>query len=158
MNKNTDRSVSGSTQASGACSLGSNPSGPTGMKYQIEYRKSHGKGRGVFALKDFRRGELIEKAPVLLLSPKESLVCEKTMLDNYLYEWRTTKDAAIVLGYGSLYNHSNSPNATYSMLYKEKAVVYKAFMPIHKEEEIFIDYSWKPEDTANIEWFHGKKK
>ena len=44
------------------------------------------------------------------------------------------------------------------MLYKEKAVVYKAFMPIHKGEEIFIDYSWKPEDTANIEWFHGKKK
>ncbi|KKQ74038.1 MAG: Nuclear protein SET [Candidatus Woesebacteria bacterium GW2011_GWB1_38_5b] len=118
------------------------------MKYSIEVKKIGKKGRGVFALKDFKRGEVIEKAPIIKLTPKERKHCEKTILLYYLYPWNSLSDAAIALGYGSIYNHSENPNAHWVTLHKSRIMKYRAIKDIEAGEEITVDYNgdYEPDD------------
>ena len=88
------------------------------MQYSITVKKTGKKGRGVFALSDFKKGELIESCPVLTFTPKERKLLERTQLNYYVYPWRSTRSASISLGYGSIYNHSFSPNADWKQNFK----------------------------------------
>lgn len=128
------------------------------MQYDIEVKKSRKGGRGVFALRNFKKGEVIEKCPILKLTVKERNHCEKTMLAHYMYPWRTLNDAAIVLGYGSIYNHLPKPesNAKWIRDYTNLVMVYKAVADIKKGEEILIDYNGDYEEDT-IDWFTIKK-
>lgn len=121
-------------------------------KIAIEIRKTPNKGRGVFALKDFTSGEIIENCPIINVSPAERKHCEKTILNYYIYPWRSTKSGSIVLGYGSIYNHSFTPNADWKQNFKTYTMVYKAIKPIKKGEEITVNYNGEPDDTAPIDW------
>jgi len=122
------------------------------MKF-LQIKITSDKGRGVFADKHFSVGETIEVCPVLLLSPKEAKLCAQTMLDNYLFEWENEKDAAIVLGYGSIYNHSYHPNAEYLRDFANKTMIIKALTDISPNAEIFVNYNGEPNnyDQVNIE-------
>ena len=72
------------------------------------------KGRGVFTSKVLKKGDLIEICPVIELSYKEHQTLVGHILENYTFVWNTSKkNVAIVLGFGSLYNHSAKPNADY---------------------------------------------
>jgi uncharacterized protein len=99
------------------------------------------KGRGVFTSKILKKGELIEICPVIEVSYKDHQKMVGHILENYTFVWRSgKKSAAIVLGFGSLYNHSSNPNADYIKKLKEGVMVYKALKTIKKGEEITIDY------------------
>ena len=75
---------------------------------------SPGKGRGVFARRPIAAGEVFETAPVLVVPAAEWSSIEKTVFFDYTFEWGWEGEtAAIALGYGSLYNHSYTPNARY---------------------------------------------
>lgn len=102
---------------------------------------SVGKGRGVFAERNFASGELIECAPVIIVPDKEWPFVSSTILSDYFFE---TEDglAAMALGYASLYNHSFDANADY--LVADDRVLITALCGINKDEEIFIDYGWDP--------------
>ncbi len=76
------------------------------MEFAVTLKRTRKKGLGVFALKDFKKGELIEAAPVLIFTPKDRKNLEKTPLSHYIYPWRSTRGAALAFGYGSVYNHS----------------------------------------------------
>ena len=119
--------------------------------YKVEYRKTKGKGRGVFALKSFEKGEVIEECPVIPLTTKESLICDQTVLEYYLYPWRGKKDGAVVLGYGFLYNHSFNPNTRYYLRFPQKKIIYKAIHPIKKGEEILVNYNGDPKNKGALE-------
>lgn len=123
------------------------------MAYDIEFRKTKNKGLGVYALKNFKKGDLIEKAPILLLDTKQRAHCEKTPLSHYMYPWRSTRTGAIAFGYGSLYNHSFEPNADWKQNFKEQVMTYTAIRDIKKGEEILVNYNGEPDDTTPIEWF-----
>jgi hypothetical protein len=124
------------------------------MIYDVEVRKTKKKGRGVFALKNFKKGEIIEKCPVLKLKPAERRLCERTFLNHYIYPWKSLNDAVVVLGYGSIYNHSYEPNGKWVRDYKGENMVYKAIKPIKKGEEILIDYNGPYEkDEEDTVWF-----
>lgn len=99
------------------------------------------KGRGVFTSKILKKGELIEICPVIEVSYKDHQKMVGHILENYTFVWNTRKkSAAIVLGFGSLYNHSKKPNADYIKKLKDGVMVYKAMKTIKKGEEITIDY------------------
>ena len=67
----------------------------------ISVKESPGKGRGVFAQKYFKKGEVIETCPVIVLPAEEIDALELTQLYNYYFAWGPeSKDAAIALGYG----------------------------------------------------------
>lgn len=68
------------------------------------------KGRGVRAGRDFRKGELIERAPTLPIPREQDALIEQTVLDNY---WVELSDGTggIPLGHGIPFlNHSETPN------------------------------------------------
>ena len=103
-------------------------------------------GRGVFADKEFVKGDLIEVCPVLLLSEHDihmAWVAHSSMLERYYFDY-DEKHSAIALGYGSLYNHSNNANANYSSNTLDQEVVIYARKKIKKGSQIFINYGYNP--------------
>src|SRR4051794_33372038 len=79
----------------------------------VEVKRARGKGLGVFARRPIRKGEVIERVPVIVLSAEE--YCrgmDGTLIAGYVFAWGRGQ-IALVLGYGSFYNHSYRPNARY---------------------------------------------
>jgi SET domain-containing protein len=115
----------------------------------VEVRRSKGKGRGVFARRAIRRGEVIERVPVLVV-PAEELQRESvwTSLGSYCFLWNQ-RTVALALGYGSLYNHSYRPNARYDDL-GQRTKVFTALRDIAPGEEITINYNGDPDDDAAV--------
>jgi SET domain-containing protein len=106
--------------------------------------------RGVLAAKDIKKGQVIERCPVVLMNAKHDSYVDHTALKNYYYEWNK-KYSAVVLGYGSLYNHSYTPNAQYVYNYHKKLMVYRALKDIKKGEEIFINYNYFPRSRKKLD-------
>lgn len=127
------------------------------MKQNIEVRGTSSKGRGVFALRDFKEGEIIESCPVINITPKERKRIQGTIFNYYIYPWRSTRSGSLVLGYGSIYNHSFSPNADWKQNFKTNSMVYRAIRPIKKGEEITVNYNGEPDDHTPIDWFEVVK-
>ena len=127
------------------------------MKRNIIVRRAVKKGLGVFALKNFEAGEIIESCPVLVFDTKGRKNLEKTQLSHYIYPWRSTRGAALVLGYGSIYNHSFSPNADWKQNFKTQSMVFRALKSIKKGDEILVNYNGEPDDESEIDWFEVKK-
>lgn len=123
------------------------------MNNKIEVKITGNKGRGVFAIKDIKRGETIEICPTIRLTPKERKYCSHTILDYYMYPWRSTQSASIVLGYGSIYNHSFNPNADWKQNFKTHTMVYRAVKDIKRGDEITVNYNGEPDDQTFIDWF-----
>ena len=121
------------------------------MPYSIELGKSK-YGRGVFALKSFKPGDIIEICPVIRLTPKERKRMEGTIMDFYIYPWKSTKSASVILGLGSIYNPSFYPNADWKQNFKSKTMVYRALKPIKAGQEITINYNGEPDDMTPIDW------
>lgn len=118
----------------------------------IKFKGTGKKGRGVFALQDFKKGELIESCPVLTFTPKERKLLEKTLMNFYIYPWRSTRGASLALGYGSIYNHSYTPNADWKQNFPKMAMDYKAIRDINSGEEITINYNGEPDDKKEIDF------
>lgn len=111
------------------------------------------KGSGVFAKKDFKKGTIIEVSPLILIPIDEFDLIKKTKLYYYYFEY-SNSHFAIALGYGSLYNHSYTPNARYLYDYTNKKIIYKAIKNIKKNDEIFINYNYYPNNKSPLEdWF-----
>jgi SET domain-containing protein len=109
-----------------------------------------GRGRGVAAARAIARGERIERAPVIVLSASELAAISTTRLARYYFEWGEDDSmGAIVLGYGSLYNHSFEPNAEYEFREDELAIDYLALRDIAAGEEITINYNNTGEHAAH---------
>jgi uncharacterized protein len=100
------------------------------------------KGRGVAASRPFHAGETIERPPVIVISAAEAPLIRDTRLAHYYFEWGDDcKQAAIALGYGSLYNHSYTPNARYEFHEDEGCLEFIALCAIQPGEEITINYN-----------------
>jgi Proteins containing SET domain len=120
---------------------------------RICVKDSPGKGRGIFSQRNFKKGEVIEICPVIVLPAEEIDSLELTQLYNYYFAWGPdSKDAAIALGYGSLYNHSYNPNARYYKDFENSILKYICIRDIQEDEEITINYNCNPEDKTPV-WF-----
>lgn len=119
---------------------------------KIEVRDIDNKGLGVVVVVErIVAGEVFEKAPILLYGTEEEEYLEKTVLGNYTYAW-DCQYGAIVLGYGSLYNHSYHPNARYERDFVGKIMRYVALCDIEAGEEITINYNGVIDDMSPT-WF-----
>lgn len=117
----------------------------------IEVRRSQGRGRGVFARKFIPAGTVIERVPMLVFSSKEiHLDGVPTTLYHYCFEWGQ-ETVAIALGYGSIYNHSYSPNARYDDI-AQRTKIFSAIQDIQPGEEITINYNGDPDDRSPMEF------
>ena len=104
-----------------------------------------GKGLGVFAHETIAEGETIEICPLMSLGKTPG---NKNQDPFYNYRFGYPKegmhngnqDFVVAWGYGSLYNHSNTPNADWLDHPAEKAFQFIAMRDIGKDEEITIHY------------------
>ncbi len=120
---------------------------------KVEVKPSLGRGRGVFAIQPISCDELIESCPVIPFEPKYRAVLEATPLYDYLYGWSDDcREVAIALGYGSLYNHSDEPNASYHTNRSRNAIDFIATRLIAAGEEITISYL-NSSDSRKKLWF-----
>lgn len=108
--------------------------------------------RGVFATKDIAKGELIHQAPVIPYPNEEHVHIEKTLLADYAFEYGKNH-TALLLGYGMLFNHSYTPNATYEINFPNHTFDFFAYKDIKAGEEILINYNGDVDDDDPL-WFN----
>jgi len=113
---------------------------------KIKIQDIKGKGRGIFATQDIKKGEIIEHCPIIFLSEKEIkfLNNESDILKfYYLFQYAIDK-YCIMLGYGSLYNHSKDANADidYDSNEPKNFITFTAIKDIKTGEEVVYDYEF----------------
>ena len=113
----------------------------------IYVKRVEGKGRGVFARRPIREGEVIERVPVVLM-PIDLLVggLANPLLAKFVF-YRNRTTVALALGYGSLYNHAYTPNARYDEG-PGATMLCTALRDIAANEEICINYNGDPRDRS----------
>ena len=93
-------------------------------------------GRGVFAEKDFKQGEVIEVCP-LITDYKKNF--EKSKIKDYTFKSKFIPDQeVIVFGMCSMYNHSDNFNVGHNQ--DPENMIYKASRDIKKGEELYVNY------------------
>lgn len=105
--------------------------------------------RGLIATERIKKNAIIERCPVILVPMQEEPFLKQTVLWKYYYEWNK-QNHVIVLGYGSLINHSYTPNARYSFHYKDTELVFKALQDIAVGEEITVNYNYHPNNQEPL--------
>jgi SET domain-containing protein len=108
-------------------------------------------GRGVFSSNALRKGELIERAPLILIDNTENDLLKQTSLYHYYFVVGNAKTpVAIGLGYSSVYNHAGKANATYTINLPAQLVEIRATAAIAAGEEITINYNGKADDDSPV--------
>src|SRR3990167_10093928 len=90
----------------------------------IAVRKSSISGYGVFALKRIKKGEKIEECYMLVSKGGDK------KLEDYYFDAKGKY--AFFTGFGSIYNHSDEPNADYTINVKNRIATIKAKRTIPK--------------------------
>lgn len=101
--------------------------------------------RGVFALKDYSKGDIIEVCPCISDDSEKF----DGVIQDYLFKY-DKKTALVAFGYCSMYNHSDKHNALWKVMAKDKLQIY-ATKDIKEGEEIFISYGegyWDSRESA----------
>ena len=110
----------------------------SGKKECVAIGASTVSGRGAFALKKVRDGDIIERCPALEVTDQDI----GGELLNYVFYGSTETARLVVMGNGMLFNHSSTPNVAY---YREETglgpeLVLYALRNIKKGEELFYSY------------------
>lgn len=111
----------------------------------LKVRKTKTMGRGVFTTEDIKRGRVVETCPCIVWDRQDERQIQSTLLRFYVFEGKVFSDASVLaLGFGSLYNHSGKPNATYKYDPKKRVMTIRAIKNIKAGEQIFINYGYDP--------------
>ncbi len=110
-------------------------------------------GRGVFTINDIESDSLIEICPVIIIPKNQLSIIHTTVLHDYYFLWGDlSEEAAIALGFGSLYNHQISPNASYEMDFENLCINIYSINHIPAGEEITINYNGESGNNEKL-WF-----
>ena len=118
---------------------------------QIILGESEISGRGVFAVRDFKAGEVVELCDVLIISKKDIKWIDKTELYDHYYAWSEGR-AVLALGLGSMYNHSYNPNCKYRVKLNLNKIEFKSLQAINNGQELLINYNRDPKCQDKV-WF-----
>jgi len=119
----------------------------------LEVKYIPGKGRGVFAVTPISEGVNFECSPIIELPKKHILQIRRTVIGDYFFRWgEKRREGAIALGYGSLYNHSYTPNANFKLNMEENMIEFYSLRAISAGEEVTINYKGDPESQSKV-WF-----
>lgn len=105
-------------------------------------KMKNGKGRGVFARRALRKGEIIEISPVVPVD-KKNVRENGEAPDGYLLMWDENKkgeEYSMPLGYIMMYNHSDTPNIELHTNHRRYEITVKTLRAIKRGEELVWDY------------------
>jgi len=97
-----------------------------------------GKSYLVSARTQFARGEIVEVCPVIQVGSEVTAI--DTIRDIVFELDKNNDNWALVLGYGSLYGHSDDPNLDYAYNKKNRQMIFLAKKPIQMGSELTINY------------------
>ncbi len=125
--------------------------------FDIEIRSTESKGRGMFALEDIPAYQIIETAPVIVMSADERKLLDQTLLHDYIFEWTPDGQQQCIMALGNvpIYNHSYASNAEYAMDYECRSISIQSVRDIVAGEEITINYNGDWNDEKPL-WFEVK--
>ncbi len=122
----------------------------------LEVRSTPGKGRGVFTTKPINKKSLIEECPVLMIEIETLAQFNGLKMGYYVFKIKDQPGkAALLLGFGSLYNHACPANAeTY---YNTEKMTFEviAVRTIKKDEEITINYNGSYDNEGEINFLEN---
>ncbi len=126
----------------------------TSDKVYISQSKIANAGRGVYARRDIKKNEVIEKCPVIEVPEHDMANLRESFLVTYFFYFGKKKQRlAVALGFGSIYNHTHKPNARYQIKPAEGCIDFIALGDIKKDEEITINYNpGIPKNKSSL-WF-----
>lgn len=93
-------------------------------------------GRGMFATKPIRKGEVIECAPLILFDRSE--INKGSIIRDYDIHYSGDKNA-IMLGHAGIYNHADDSNASWNFNSVPEIVI-TATRDIEEGAEVFVNY------------------
>ena len=100
-------------------------------------------GRGLFATKDYNKGDTIEVCPTITVGdiPNKNIMSSYFFKGNKQQNFNPTKDSLIAFGYCSLINHSDTKqNCSWNVSKDNKTITMYATKEINKGYEIYTDY------------------
>lgn len=106
-----------------------------------------GMGRGLVANTDLREHQAVCRCELLILSPEDTAVVNRTGLQHYTFAYDlqdTSKPRdCLVLGDGEIFNHSDDANVGYRLedIGDRKVMLFYALRPIKAGEQLFINYN-----------------
>lgn len=122
----------------------------------LEIADFGGKGRGVIITQAIQSGALIERCPVIIVPSDQRACLKDCVLADYYFNWPLIwpeggpPALAIVLGYGSLYNHAYEPNTRIALNGEAQSVDIYALRDISKGEELTHNYRGRPRSTRGV--------
>lgn len=126
------------------------------MKKQLYIEKVKGKGRGVFCNSFIHQNEVIEICPLIVLPSCDYETVKASHLIDYFFNFnKEEQTVALVLGFGSIYNHTRHSNATYRLDIENRLMIYLAVKDIPANTEICINYAGDPGEEFR-EWFESR--
>lgn len=126
-------------------------------KKMLKIQEFSGKGRGVVTITPFRKGQLVEKCPVIVIPKGEVGFIEKTRISDYCFCWgENSCELALATGCGSFYNHSNNANTRFERDYESISLLFYAVSDIESGQEITIDYCQGCDDRSSL-WFQVRE-
>jgi SET domain-containing protein len=93
------------------------------------------RGRGVFAVRSFKEGEVVETCPAVSV-PDDDV---DGLVRDYVFSAMHRGKVLLVLGYGMLYNHSAEPNV-FTRSGGRLLIEFVALRDIEAGEELTHDY------------------
>lgn len=123
------------------------------MKRLLYLKTIKGKGRGVFCNTDILKGEIIEVCPVIIIPAEEfAALCATPLMDYSFYFNKAENTLSLTMGFGSMYNHQQYPNAVYVLDREERQMLFTAHENIKAHTEICINYGGEY-GIAYHKWF-----
>jgi len=108
---------------------------------RVAYSKRPNAEYTVMAKTQFAKGEIIEICPVIFVGVEAKTI---DRLKDFIFEIeKEGKNGGLyglVLGYGSLYKHSDTPNCEYAYNRSNRQMYFKAAKTIQAHEELSINY------------------
>ena len=126
------------------------------IKQYLYLKKTAAKGRGVFTKEKIGANIIIEESPVIVMTSKDRILLDKTLLHDYIFEWGTNKDkCCMALGLVPMYNHGYESNCEYFMDFDKETIQVKTIRSISSGEELTINYNGNWNDNKKV-WFDAK--
>ncbi len=123
------------------------------MKPSLYIKNVKGKGRGVFSMEPISKDDIIEECPLIVLPAEDYPIVSSTRMVDYSFFFdMEKKELAIVLGFGSIYNHAVLSNACHELDRGKKIMIFSASTDIKAGEEICINYTGDPVGDS-LQWF-----
>jgi SET domain-containing protein len=106
-------------------------------------RNTQSMGRGVFALAAVAKGELIGTFPTVLIEAAQRPALEDTVISQFWFLGE--RDAALVMGFPELINHSDDANVAHKFTKTPTGEVaeFRALRAISGGEQLFLDYGFE---------------